>query len=540
MSASERAEAYLRLRAEAELRVALGFPRVKPPRRRGRYVLRRTLRARLLRRHHRVARTTATYSAASAGNVGARVARWAEPVTSGVTRLAKSAAGPLNQISTRVTFRMHRMGWRWMRLMRWRRRRSEEPAAAQACIDRLQAVAAALMGAGAVSDATAMAVISDLTVAMAARSLIDLDQLLDEPGFLPAHASAKAHAVTGAAQCFAIGITADCRIEDKLSRIHLSALVLSSAQATVEISITFPPDLMMRGPHRMHPLMQALDRVTATDDRGGSYRAHFSGGGGGGRWDGRFHLSPVPPTGLRWLDFTVPDANVVRVPLDMPSAPLNTTFTPLPPEEHADRYLDGMTRAMLVSGDDESPEAPLTASTLVEAGVLGPDSAALGRLAAAAAKVGIDLPTPLAGIPPQELPAGWLMLPERPSRVPGPTGIVPFVAELPDLDGARCVLTGLRSEPERATMRMHAEGWPDRHFGWHGRMAEVFRWTARDDVGGWYLAQEAGGSWGGGEADLEFWLAPALNPRAKTLEVILTGPSGEVSVTVPLEWQEGI
>jgi hypothetical protein len=541
-SASERAETYLRLRAEAELRTALGFPQVKlrhPERRSSHSVLRRSLPARLRRRQQRFTVALAAASPAHADNV--------------LTRVAGSLRGLANFLSTRLTLWAHQVRWRWMprtHRVRWRwmprmhrRDQGYEPPPAEACIGRLYAIATALTGAGALSEVTAMAVVSDLRVALAARSLIDQDQMLDYPdgpGFAP---TSRSHAAVGPVSCYALGIAADCEIESKPSRIYLSTLVVSPARATMEVAITFPEELTRRDPRRLHaPLSQALRDVTARDDRGGTYDAHFSGGGSAGHWEGRFHFVPVPPAGLRWLDVTVPGGRVVRVSLDSPAQPLTATYSPLPAGKRAERYLDAATAEMLLTGssDDYEPEAVLTVTALLESDLLQPDSPAVGRFAAAAALVGIDPPTGTARIPPQELPAGWHSLIARRNEEDGPTGVVPFAAVLPELDGARCVLTGLRSEPERAELQMHAQGWPDRHGRWHGRTSQMFRWAARDDVGGWYITSEGGGSWGGGEADLELWLHPAINPQARALELILTGPTGEVSVTVPLEWREGI
>jgi hypothetical protein len=524
-SASEQAEIYLRLRSETELRAALGFPRVKPQRHRDHRagILGRWVHGRIMRQHRSAARWTGS----------------TPPSGSGVTRIAASAAGALNQVSTFIAFRFFRFQRQWMRR---RHGRTYEPAPAESCIGRVEAIAAALTGAGALNDVTAMAVVSDLRVALAARSLVDHSGMLDEPSLLAAGWSTPASATPGPVTCFPIGITADSEIEGKPARFYLSSLLLSPAKGTLEFSATIPPEVLAHGPRIPRP-MRALDDVTASDDRGGNYRAHFSGGGGADRWDGRFHLMPVPPVGIRWLDVTLPGGKVVRVPLDAPAAPLTATFTPLPAAERADRFLDAVTCGLLLNGtargdDEDSPESVLTATALLEAGVVKLESAGLGRFAAAAALAGVHLPPPLAGIPPQDLPVEWLSLMARRDKEDGPTGVVPFAASLPELDGARCILTGLRSEPERATLQMHAQGWPDHD---HRRsMAEVFRWTARDDVGGWYLTTLGGGSWGGGEADLELWLQPTLNPQARALEVILTGPTGQVSVAVPLKWQEGL
>jgi hypothetical protein len=526
--ASERAETYLRLRAEAELRAALGFPHVKP------------------RREHAARRRNASrlrYFTRTMLQRRAAISRLvsAAPASSSVlTRLGRPAANALNRLSTRWSFRLHRIRWRWVRTMH-RRGRDYEPPPAEACVGRLETIASALTAAGALDDVSAMSVVSELRVALAARSLLDEDQMLDYPDS-PSPRPTAGRSAIAPVSCFPIGRAADFEIEGKAARMYLSALILGPVDATLEISATSPPEIYEHGPG-FHRPMGPLDGVTVADDRGRIYGADFSGGGGRDRWDGRFHLRPVPPASSRWLDVLLPGESLIRIPLDAPIAQPTATYTPLSPDGRADRFLDAVTCGLLLSGivhddDDEHPGAVLTATVLLEAGIVGPDSASIGRFTAAAALTGARLPPALAVIPPRDLPAEWLSLVARRDKEDGHAGVIPFAAVLPELDGARCILTGLRSEPERATLHMHAQGWPERNYGW--RTPEVFRWTARDDVGGCYLTSEGGGSWGGGEADLELWLAPPINPQAYALEVILTGPTGQVSVTVPLEWREGL
>jgi hypothetical protein len=67
---------------------------------------------------------------------------------------------------------------------------------------------------------------------------------------------------------------------------------------------------------------------------------------------------------------------------------------------------------------------------------------------------------------------------------------------------------------------------------------EKFEWNARDDLGGWYVLGNAGWSYSDGEADLDLQFTPALDPRARSMDIILTGVTTRVTVTVPLDWQE--
>ena len=59
-------------------------------------------------------------------------------------------------------------------------------------------------------------------------------------------------------------------------------------------------------------------------------------------------------------------------------------------------------------------------------------------------------------------------------------------------------------------------------------------------MGGWYLTSEDGWSYSSERADLDLRLHPAIDPQARELQIILTGRTGEVSVTVPLTWQEDL
>jgi hypothetical protein len=110
---------------------------------------------------------------------------------------------------------------------------------------------------------------------------------------------------------------------------------------------------------------------------------------------------------------------------------------------------------------------------------------------------------------------------------------------LPKVDGTQCIIEDLVSKPESATMQVHARGWPEpREPG--GARSEQIWWSARDDVGGWYVVGEGSSSYGHGEADLDLVISPVINPQARALDIILTGTTTRVTVTVPLDWQDGL
>ena len=70
--------------------------------------------------------------------------------------------------------------------------------------------------------------------------------------------------------------------------------------------------------------------------------------------------------------------------------------------------------------------------------------------------------------------------------------------------------------------------------------SDQFWWSARDDLGGRYVVGEGGWSSSDGEADLDLEFSPAINPQARLLDIILTGTTTQVTVSVPLDWQEAL
>lgn len=560
----ERAEIYLRLQVEAELRTALGYPRYREPspgllRRPPRFPFpspgRRRRRAVMLR-------------AMAHGWSGHPPGRMGRPVAGPGGRLAASPAGRLGRLAGAAVLRCwhvlttgtDRIGWS---LRRWRRRvrhwanlrRAQRPAGlrntdewpgqrAHEAADRISALAAALADTGVIAEETAASVLADVETALAARGLIEPYSLLQDAhvGFVPA---AGANPPSGPLRALPVGIRVDGESDGQPMRFYLGSMVLAPGHATLSVTCRFPPELAHD--HR-GPMRELLD-CSATDDRGASYEGHFSGGGSPGEWDGQFHLDPVPPASARWLDVTVAGAGPVRVHLDALPETRPTSAVRLPPDEAPDRFVDALTIMLLRAGqegqlsnlENDEPRAVAVPAALLGAGVLTADSPALRRLAAAATRLGMELPPQLRDVRPGELPTEWLDMLARSGRADGPAGTIPAAAALPEIDGVSLVISLLSSNRESATFRVHARGWHDpvrARRRWN--MSAPFRWTARDDLGHCYETDDSGGGFGGGVADLELSLWPAIDPRASTLELVVTGMTTAVSVTVPLDWQEGL
>jgi hypothetical protein len=546
----ERAETYLRLRAEAELRIALTMPRYRPPRERmagrlgGRVVQIRRMRRRRAA-INRVMRMQGGDQAQADDLLEHSLRRVRDVLARQGALLIRRSAGRAGRVLATTGRRAAAP------LRRWRPRRSRRSAPAEGCLARLAVLAHALAATGAISEQVAAEVLDGLRAALAARSLVDPDGLLGDSRFAFRRSPVPGPS-PGPLRAIPVGIMVDGEIQGHPVRTYLGALLVDPSFAALTMQARFPPELA-RAPERAHPLplFHALNDITAADDRGGTFRAHFSGGGSPGRWDGRFHLMPAPAASARWLDVTLPGAAPVRIQLDALLPDLPVSSVPLAAGEAADRYLDAQTVGWLQAGRADAPERlednedgaedglSRVAAGLVAAGVLTVSSPSLRRLAAVAARFGRHLPGSLASVEPGSLPPDWLSLLGRNTCTDGPAGVIAVAATLPDVDGVSCVIAGLVSGPDSATLEAHARGWPEpRH---HPTLRSgPFCWSARDDLGGWYAGAEAGWSFSDGEADLELRLHPPINPLARSLQIVLTGKTREVSVTVPLDWQEGL
>jgi len=563
-----RAELYLRLQVEAELRRGLGMPRYEPPRQR--VFPDRILGAlgTLQRRRRAAAMTSRLRQARSGGRAAARPGRFrVVTATDGPTHAGAAGrrmTAAVRRVLERPVARLEtwRFAWRhWFRLhmwrltSRWRRRgKATEPTSVDLGLERVTSLAAALTTIGAIGEATQTQVLDDFQTALAARGMTDPHMMLGRMPWRPRGRPVKPY-TSGPLRAIPFGVITDFELDGRQGRIYLGALVTDAGSATLnfrarlqepaeESPVTLAQLRAAASGRSHHLVMTGLDNIEATDNLGGSYSAHFSGGGGGDEeWQGRFHFHPVPPAAARWLDLSLPGpAAPVRVPLDAPSAALPVTSRYLDLVDAADRYLDMCTVEQLQlarPGDEEAGDWPGLfglAAELRGAGVLTARSPSLARLAAAAESFGVRRPHPLADISPGVLPAEWLGQLARSGAADGPAGHITVATALPVVDGAHCVVTDLESEPASMSLHIHARGWPDPHRYGTGR-ADLFHWTARDDVGGWYTMSESGWSHSDGVADMDMVLYPALNPRAQELQIILTGRTAEASVTVPLIWR---
>ncbi len=144
-------------------------------------------------------------------------------------------------------------------------------------------------------------------------------------------------------------------------------------------------------------------------------------------------------------------------------------------------------------------------------------------------------PRPRSGgpVPARALPPAWISLLADGQAHDGPDAVAPFAAGLPEIDGARFALAGLRSAADGVTLHVMASGWEPRGHGWlvHGSGPGdtppdlSLSWRARDSTGRWHLV--SGMSWGSAAQTrgmIKMYLTPPLHPAATALDVFVTGP----------------
>jgi len=415
-------------------------------------------------------------------------------------------------------------------------------------VRRLGAVAEALAVVGAVDHGTADGIMRSLETALVARSRFPphLPWVLarrgwrqQQPGRPPA----------GTYLAAPVGALAVSEFDSGSQHAHLVTIVIAPDRALLTLAgwVAAPED---RSVHRdPWPVFGRPGTAAARDDRGNSYTLREdSGWSSGDEWNSTVRLSPLPPAGIRWLELTMsPGSAPIRVDLAGASASGAATAAPPPGGSAAERLIEAVATDLLYAatgaGNDDSPHHDLSqAADIVAAleavGAVEPARDAVGRLITLAGRLGVPVPPALgAAAGPRDLPAAWVSVLEN-SRLDGPRGMTPAAAVLPELDGARFVLAGLRSDPAGA--KLFALVW-----GRHGMFSRPpyavispWSWSARDNQGRWHVMGRGAYSGSADHAELELHLKPPLHPQATSLDVTLTGPSGQVTATVPLDWRQ--
>jgi hypothetical protein len=579
---AERAGTYLRLMAESELRRALAYPRYESPGTpgaRSAVRLSRPLLAPLLPPVRSAARRSGLLLASP----------WLTSLWP-TARTAVSAARrtPAGRAVEPVLWRTLRARPAVRPQPPPRGRLAEPPA--EAAVGRVGQVASALVAAGAISEAAARTVLDSLTDALSLRGKLAARRLYQPPGprwwgpgspWQPGSPPPPLPAAP--VRAVPIGSTLPLGPGGSRGEAALLALIVAPDRAVLTAAARLPSTgSQPRGAgHRPPPL--PFGHLTAVDDQGARYQADHTSRSPYGRWSVAFELTPVPPPGTRWLDITgpaitdpiradltgpgltgpgligaaYPGTSAARDPagpdpaMTDPVAPDPGAPDPVAPDpgvwaslagrvSPADRPLDTLAEKVLgevTHGYGTGAAALAGLAEVVGAlqaatGLTG--SAALGRLAALADRLGIPFPPALRPLAqPAGLPYAWQSVLDHRGAADGPDRVAAVAAVLPEVDGARFAVAGLDSAADSATLRVMAWGWQPSPLT---SLEDRFSWWARDDRGRWHLAREYGAHFGGGQVDLLVELGPALHPEARSLDLLVRGPASQAVVTLPLRW----
>jgi len=601
-----RAETYLRLRAEAELRRVQALPRPDPAERGVPAPLRGAARAVLPpgRRAAGILLPLAGQAAQALQPLAENAARALQPLADTAERtlpplagnaartlqpLADTAAKTLQPLASQVigtvlptadqaARRLHPLAWEaagrlqalqhsgGYQLRRWRGRarrvtstlHGTRVGAAPGCweapagespgegVHRLWRLAHALVQAGAIDRSTADSIVADLESALAARSRIDAEML-----FMRDVRASRQHQPAGPPAgpylAVPVGVTTAVPPDSGLAEVHLLTLVVAPDRAAL-IVVGRRSEQGRRSPFQASWPPLGTDPPKITDDRGNSYLIQEGSGwsDGEGDWEGILDIAPVPPAGTRWLELTLsPGSPSIRADLADARGESQATSGPVPAGRPAERLVDAaalnLLRAAVTGGGadwhDLSDTADLV-TALDRAGALEAARGAVGRLVTLAGRLGVDIPPALrAAAPPGELPAAWADVLANRHRRDGPHRAAAAAVVLPELDGMRFVVAGLRSDAAGADLAVLGWGL----FGSYLLEESGDRrccWSARDNRGRWHIADECHISASDLHAGLNLRLVPPLHPEATSLEVTLAGRSGQVTATVPLDWME--
>lgn len=545
-AAAERAEAYLRLMAETELRRAAAYPQYAPPRRPGLPPA-----AQSAVHLSRPALAPWLPSVRTAARMSGPLFASLWPAAR--TTVSAARQSPVGRAAEPVLWRVLRVRQTVQPLLSGHGRFTEPPA--EAGLDRVRRVADALVSAGAISEAGAQEVLESLMGALVLRGKLRADRTHWPLGGGPIGlrpAGTPPPLTAGPVRAVPIETRLPLGAGGDQGEACLLALVVGPGRAVMTAAawLTGPGFRPARPGRRPAPL-RPFDGITATDEHGTRYQADDTARQAHGRWSVTFDLAPVPPAATTWLDITSPASmDPVRVELSGASGQLDApAWDPagsragLPAGlSPAERLLDGLAEGLLAeaahgrtAGDSHLSGLPEVVRALQAAAGLPPGSAALSRLAILAGRLGIEFPAdllPLVG--PVDLPGAWVSVLNHRGAADGLNRIAAVAAMLPDVDGARFALAGLDSTAVSATLRTVGWGWEPRPLPCSG--PPRYSWWARDDRGRWHVARSPGGNHGRGRADLFVEFGPALDPGARALEIIVRGPSSQAVVTVPLRW----
>jgi hypothetical protein len=295
------------------------------------------------------------------------------------------------------------------------------------------------------------------------------------------------------------------------------------------LRVTFQPGQSQDRPPG-HPIPAQAQRLSITDATGTTATAQFSGSSRRGdlAWHGEYEAPPLA-THRTWIELLGEQIQLTAEP-----AGIQAWAESLPAQHPAVRHL---WERVATLNDFHNPHLALdaTIAALVAAGSIPADDSVIG---AARAVLAVLRPDGAASAEsPHDLPGPWHSLLARWGQTGGPVGTIPVGAITPSFERVTAAVIALESRDEHFAVRV--ELMPDVRTGLPYRDLpgqQHLTWWAADNLGNYYLGEQ--GSWdprgGRCRGAIGFW--PALDARARSIDLMPTGKDARAVIRVPLPW----
>jgi hypothetical protein len=321
-------------------------------------------------------------------------------------------------------------------------------------------------------------------------------------------------------------------------------LVVTADRVLIPATLWFPPAADTRGADAA-----PWAGLSATDDAGTSYQLKFAGGAwAGSAWTGTIMMHPAPPPGARHLKFVSPNGPLCLARLPPPAPGHGTGQLAAEPARrspgerllirHAEALLAALPAGVTRVLDPEVLDIGELIATLEGAGALSALSPVTAQVSALYQLLGVSAEDTCATT---EVPARWLEVAThygRRKHLPPASGTAAIGVALPELDGARFAVAGVRSGRAGSFLHVVARGLramphrpppgPEQDSG--------FSWWVLDDAGGWHLGSIDEVSLTGGDMVVRLALMPPLGHATATLTVEVAGTSQQVTASLPVRW----
>jgi hypothetical protein len=436
---------------------------------------------------------------------------------------------------------------------------------------RLPLVAQALVAVGAVDVGTADQIYADLDLALAARyqaAGATPQQLARLIGVRPRRTVTQTFTASRQGSWRVVPVGQVIRIRDGEIRGELALLAyLQTTQGgrfTASGRVHGPAPGPGTQPPR--PGLPVSRQFTAADDKGASYTLRFSfrpGITGPAVWGGELDLRPDPQHEIGWLDLRTapaqpatrirlnprdpqipaPDITVTRTAhspgellLDVIAARILTTAGSVP-QDNPGQLADAGLRAFVGDGPGHIVAA------LQAAGALPLSSPAPGQLAELCARLGIT-GHGITAPPAADLPDRWVSMLTRYHRrklyvTPAPGSWAATAARLPELNGARLAVLGLRHADRGTILHLHAGGVTmEDDWEYYRAVRPLPALWIRDHAGRWHATRDYAPRPLGddGEVTVDLAIAPPLEAGTPWIDLAATGPSAQIQARLPLRW----